>query len=74
VVALHADADRAWRLRSWDRFLIPKPFARVRIVYGTPFRIEEGPEGLAQAELRALRELDHAVREAEWDAGATATA
>lgn len=23
--------DRAWQLRTWDRFLIPKPFARVRI-------------------------------------------
>ena len=27
-------ADRAWRLRSWDRFTIPKPGARVRLVYG----------------------------------------
>jgi hypothetical protein len=74
VVTLHADADRAWRLHSWDRFLIPKPFARVRIVYGAPFSIEEGAEGLAHAERRARQELDHAVREAEWDAGATVTA
>lgn len=27
-------AWRAWRLRSWDRFLIPYPFARVVISYG----------------------------------------
>ena len=27
-------ASRAWRLKSWDRFLIPKPFARVQVVYG----------------------------------------
>jgi lysophospholipid acyltransferase (LPLAT)-like uncharacterized protein len=25
--------DRAWELKSWDRFLIPKPFARVRITW-----------------------------------------
>ena len=28
--------DRAWRLRSWDRFTIPKPFARVVVAYGAP--------------------------------------
>ena len=30
--------DRAWRLRSWDRFVIPKPCARVRVAYGDPIR------------------------------------
>ena len=74
MVPTAASASRTWRLRSWDRFLIPKPFARVRIVYGAPFWIGEGAEGLAEAEQRARQELDHAVREAEWDAGATVTA
>lgn len=31
---LRASATRAWRLKSWDRFLVPKPFATVRVVYG----------------------------------------
>jgi lysophospholipid acyltransferase (LPLAT)-like uncharacterized protein len=26
-------ADRAWYLHSWDRFMIPKPFARVTIKF-----------------------------------------
>ena len=34
-----AHVDRAWRLRSWDGFEIPKPFARVTIVYGAPERV-----------------------------------
>ena len=25
--------DRAWELNSWDRFLIPKPFARVAVAF-----------------------------------------
>ncbi|MCB9556033.1 MAG: DUF374 domain-containing protein [Deltaproteobacteria bacterium] len=29
-----ARADRAWRLKSWDRLLVPKPFARVVVVWG----------------------------------------
>ena len=32
-------ADRAWRLKSWDAFTIPKWGARVVIRYGTPIRI-----------------------------------
>ena len=23
-----------WRLKSWDRFMIPKPFSRVRVIFG----------------------------------------
>jgi len=26
-------ADRAWYLRTWDRFMIPKPFARITVCY-----------------------------------------
>lgn len=26
-------ADRAWYLKSWDRFMIPKPFSRVTVRY-----------------------------------------
>jgi lysophospholipid acyltransferase (LPLAT)-like uncharacterized protein len=33
VVCIGAVVDRAWRLRSWDRFVIPKPFARVTVRY-----------------------------------------
>jgi lysophospholipid acyltransferase (LPLAT)-like uncharacterized protein len=36
MVPTAASASRSWRLRSWDRFLVPKPFARVVVVYGDP--------------------------------------
>jgi lysophospholipid acyltransferase (LPLAT)-like uncharacterized protein len=53
IVPIHAEADRAWRLNSWDRFMIPKPLARVEITYGRAFEVAEGEigltEGLAQA-------------------------
>src|SRR5436309_7768184 len=39
ILPVVAVADRAWRLRSWDRFMIPKPFARVTIAYGTPTKV-----------------------------------
>ncbi|MBL0172368.1 MAG: lysophospholipid acyltransferase family protein [Gemmatimonadaceae bacterium] len=39
IVPIGAHVDRAWRLRSWDQFEIPKPFARVTMVYGTPLPV-----------------------------------
>jgi lysophospholipid acyltransferase (LPLAT)-like uncharacterized protein len=39
IVPIGVTADRAWRLRSWDRFMIPKPFARVTIAYGDPTKV-----------------------------------
>jgi lysophospholipid acyltransferase (LPLAT)-like uncharacterized protein len=36
VIPVSAHASRAWRLGSWDRFMIPKPFARVTVAYGPP--------------------------------------
>lgn len=37
IVAMRMDVDRSWHARGWDRFAIPKPFAKVRITYGDPF-------------------------------------
>ncbi|NOT08612.1 MAG: lysophospholipid acyltransferase family protein, partial [Gemmatimonadales bacterium] len=73
VLPLHAGADRAWRLNSWDRFLVPKPFARVRIAYGEPFLVGPGEAGLDAAQRRAVAELEYVVSEVRWDDGATAT-
>jgi lysophospholipid acyltransferase (LPLAT)-like uncharacterized protein len=47
IVPIHARTDRAWRLDSWDRFLIPKPGARVTVIYGRPFEVAPGDGGLA---------------------------
>lgn len=64
IVPIHAEADRAWRLHSWDRFMIPKPLAQVRITYGLPFEVAEGERGLAEGLARAAEGL-HEVSKAE---------
>jgi lysophospholipid acyltransferase (LPLAT)-like uncharacterized protein len=33
IVAIGVSARRTWRLKSWDRFMIPKPFTRIDVVY-----------------------------------------
>jgi lysophospholipid acyltransferase (LPLAT)-like uncharacterized protein len=40
IAPLAATASAFWQLGSWDRFMIPKPFARVTIAYGTPFSVD----------------------------------
>ena len=39
VIGAAVSATRAWRLKSWDAFLIPKPFATVRIAYSDEARV-----------------------------------
>ena len=56
VLCLGVAADRAWRLKSWDRFTIPKPFARVAIAYGAPIKVD------ADASDRRLEEITEQIR------------
>jgi lysophospholipid acyltransferase (LPLAT)-like uncharacterized protein len=53
--------SRAWRLRSWDRFLVPKPFGRGAFVYGTPLSV---PRSAPPPERERLRERLEAELEA----------
>ena len=34
-----ARASRCWRLRSWDRMIVPKPFSRIDVWVGEPLRV-----------------------------------
>ena len=42
MVPLAFAADRAWHLRRWDNFMIPKPFAKIVIAFGEPVIIPRG--------------------------------
>ncbi|HEY2066156.1 MAG TPA: lysophospholipid acyltransferase family protein [Gemmatimonadaceae bacterium] len=61
IVPIRAEASRAWRLKSWDRFLIPKPFARVRVRYGPLTAVEaDSPRAAADQAPRLQAILDAA--------------
>jgi len=72
VVPVAVGASAGWRFKSWDAFLVPKPFARVTIGYGEPLWVPRDAnrndlEGLA----RGLgRRLDGLTQEAASAAGA----
>jgi hypothetical protein len=75
LVLITVDAPRAWRLTSWDRFLIPKPFAKVTIAYEDPLRVEapDARAAAAQAPLwqERLRNLAARYRTADGTVDAT---
>ena len=54
VVPLSYAASRGIHLRTWDRLLLPLPFARIDVQIGAPIRLEplmamsESPETIAQ--------------------------
>ncbi len=58
LVPIRATPAKAWRLRSWDRFAIPKPGSLVRVAYGDPIQVGPGSEGVSEAAAVAERALN----------------
>ena len=42
IVAIGVTASRAWRMRSWDQHLVPKPFATVTLTYSGAEFVQAG--------------------------------
>jgi Kdo2-lipid IVA 3' secondary acyltransferase len=41
VVPVNMEYSRCWRVKSWDRFILPKPFSTVRVIFGPPHRVAQ---------------------------------
>ena len=39
IVPIHMEYSSCWRLKSWDRFVVPRPFATLRAIFGEPIKI-----------------------------------
>jgi hypothetical protein len=59
IVPVTVSASRAWRLNTWDRFLIPKPFARITIRYGGPHMVAAEHGSTVEAESARLGSVMH---------------
>lgn len=64
-------AERAWVMKSWDRFLVPKPFSTVTIRWGDPFPVPRGtrPDQLEELRKQVERILLEAHAEADLQSG-----
>jgi lysophospholipid acyltransferase (LPLAT)-like uncharacterized protein len=62
IGAFHLEPERAWVMRSWDRFLIPKPFTRICVSWAKAVRV---PAELATEDFEPKRqELNAAIERA----------
>ena len=57
IVTMNCRASKAWRLRSWDKFSVPKPFSILDYYYSDPFYVsdmslEEGKEKIKKELMR----------------------
>lgn len=41
VVPINMEYSSCWRVKSWDRFILPKPFSKVRVTFGAPHRVAQ---------------------------------
>ena len=60
-------ASSYWQLKSWDRFIIPKPFSRIVIAVGEPHLIDKKADAATLEEERISMENDmnSLIREAK---------
>jgi lysophospholipid acyltransferase (LPLAT)-like uncharacterized protein len=74
LVAMGFGYDRPWRVNSWDKFAIPRPFSRARAIIGPPMKLptDLDREGLENCRERVERLLNCLTSEAEaWAAAGT---
>lgn len=54
IIPLVAEVEREWLINSWDKFRIPKPFSRIRVIYGEPIPVRSKEEIPALVERLAV--------------------
>jgi lysophospholipid acyltransferase (LPLAT)-like uncharacterized protein len=66
IVPIHMEYTSCWRMKSWDRFVVPKPFATLRAIFGAPIRLApvEDPEQFEAEQLRVQNAMMSLVEQA----------
>jgi lysophospholipid acyltransferase (LPLAT)-like uncharacterized protein len=39
VIPINMEYSSCWRFKSWDRFILPRPFSRVHVIFGAPYHV-----------------------------------
>jgi lysophospholipid acyltransferase (LPLAT)-like uncharacterized protein len=68
IGAFHLEPERAWTIRSWDRFLVPKPFTRIVVSWARWTNVPSDID-LAESQFQQKREeLNAAIERARKNA------
>ncbi|MFC7336359.1 lysophospholipid acyltransferase family protein [Haloferula chungangensis] len=52
IIPVHVEFSSAWKLKSWDRFHVPKPFSKVRVIFDEALAV---PAELSESEFEEWR-------------------
>lgn len=58
LIPVAAGASRSWWFEGWDRFMVPKPLARIHIVYGQPIPVRRKLDDEQSRQIAARAEAD----------------
>jgi lysophospholipid acyltransferase (LPLAT)-like uncharacterized protein len=64
IVPMAVGASREWRVRSWDEFRIPRPFARCVMRFGEAIYVSRAAD--RTGEEAARKEVEAALRDLGW--------
>jgi len=68
IIPIGMATNRRWLIKSWDRYMVPKPFSRGVMVFGDPIFV---PADASDEEVERLRIVaEGAIHQAEIDAEA----
>jgi hypothetical protein len=75
IFPFHISAEKTWTLRSWDQFLIPKPFTRARVLMAPPIYVkpDASEQEVAEAQTLLQKVLDEMRMrgDSHWDRNGT---
>ena len=44
IISITGSATKYWQAKSWDNFMLPKPFGKIQIIISQPLKISEKPK------------------------------
>ena len=56
IITITGSATKYWQLKSWDSFLLPKPFGKIQLVISSPLEIRDKP-ATAKEEVQMLTDF-----------------
>ena len=56
IITVTGSATKYWQMKSWDRFMLPKPFGKIQIIVSSPMDITEKPSE-SEVEVQILSEF-----------------
>ena len=65
IFSVTGSATKYWQIKSWDRFMLPKPFGKIHIVVSPPIKIK-GKPSTSEEEVQLLSDfINHYQDEAD---------